>query len=69
MAGFDWPALMRAGFQGLGLSPEKFWALTPAEFQLLLGVTIAGASMDRARLDELVRAFPDAIERSADDGF
>ena len=37
----DWPALMRAGMQGLRLTPDAFWALTPAEFQMMLG--------DRAR--------------------
>ena len=24
---FDWPGLMRAGMQGLGLKPHEFWAL------------------------------------------
>lgn len=35
--GFDWPALMRVAYQGLGLSPEAFWRMTPAEFLILLG--------------------------------
>ncbi|MCT4684014.1 MAG: phage tail assembly chaperone, partial [Roseicyclus sp.] len=35
--GFDWPALMRVGLQGLGLAPAVFWALTPAELLMMLG--------------------------------
>lgn len=60
--GFDWPVLMRAGLRGLGLSAEQFWALTPAELQLLLGEGSGAAPMGRARLDELVAAFPDRIK-------
>ena len=26
---FDWPALMRLGLNGLRLTPDRFWALTP----------------------------------------
>jgi len=49
---------MRAGMRGLGLKPAEFWSLTPAELRLLLGDERQGA-MGRARLDELVRAWPD----------
>ncbi|KUF11933.1 rcc01693 family protein [Pseudoponticoccus marisrubri] len=59
MAGFDWPSLMRAGMRGLGLRPHEFWALTPAELQLLLGEGSGAAPMGRSRLDELMAAFPD----------
>ena len=59
MSGFDWPALMRAGIRGLGLKPEEFWRLTPAELTLMLGQGSAVAPLNRARLDELARAFPD----------
>lgn len=59
MAGFDWPGLMRAGLHGLGLRPAEFWALTPAELRLMLGVGGDGAAMGRARLEELAAAFPD----------
>ena len=58
-AGFDWPALMRLGLRGLGLRPAEFWALTPAELVLMLGLDGSQAPMGRARLDELARAFPD----------
>ena len=56
---FDWPALMRLGLRGLGLSPAEFWALTPAELTLKLGLDQADKPMGRARLQELAQAFPD----------
>lgn len=61
MASFDWPALMRAGMRGLGLRPEEFWRLTPAELQILLGAGSGRAPLGRARLDELLAAYPDQI--------
>lgn len=57
--GFDWPALMRAGIRGLGLHPNQFWALTPAELLVMLGAGAGSAPMGRMRLDELARAYPD----------
>lgn len=60
MQRFDWPALMRAGLCGLRLRPAEFWALTPAEFALLLGADPAAAPMTRGVLEALARAFPDA---------
>ncbi|MFW2543529.1 rcc01693 family protein [Primorskyibacter sp. 2E107] len=62
MQGFDWAALMRAGMRGLGLRPDDFWALTPAELQVLLGEGSAARPMGRSRLDELMAAFPDHKE-------
>ncbi|WBU61812.1 rcc01693 family protein [Paracoccus albus] len=59
MAGLDWPGLMRAGMQGLGLRPDEFWSLTPTELALMLGVNPAAAPMTRSRLETLARAFPD----------
>lgn len=64
--GIDWPALMRAGLLGLGLTPEVFWRLTPAELRIMLGVDGASPPLTRARLDELARAFPD--RKGAGDG-
>jgi len=58
--GFDWPALMRAGMQGLGLRPDQFWALTPAELLLMLGEGHGPAPMGRAGLEALAARFPDA---------
>ena len=64
----DWAGLMRAGLVGLRLSPEAFWRLTPAELQLLTGPEPTGqAAFTRARLDALVRAFPDRLKGDADD--
>lgn len=59
MSGFDWPALMRAGVRGLGLRPDEFWRLTPVELMIMLGGDSGQAPLNRARLDELARAFPD----------
>lgn len=57
---FDWPALMRAGMQGLGLRPAEFWALTPVELRLMLGERTGVRPMARDGLDALLRAFPDS---------
>lgn len=59
MTGFDWPALMQAGMHGLGLRPAEFWALTPAELRLMLGKSSGVVPLARARLDELLSAYPD----------
>lgn len=56
---FDWPGLMRAGMLGLRLRPDQFWALTPAELLLMLGLDGAKPPMARARLEELAAAYPD----------
>jgi uncharacterized phage protein (TIGR02216 family) len=63
--GFDWPALMRAGINGLRLRPSEFWALTPAELLLMLGAGSGSAPLSRARLDELAQAYPDKAPGSA----
>ena len=55
----DWPALMRAGIGRLGLPPEAFWALTPAELALLIGPQGGPQPMDRAGLEALMAAYPD----------
>ena len=57
--GFDWPALMRAGLQGLRLRPDDFWALTPAELMLMLGEPAGGVPMGREGLQSLMASFPD----------
>ncbi|GIX13157.1 MAG: hypothetical protein KatS3mg118_1116 [Paracoccaceae bacterium] len=50
-----WSRLLRLGIRGLGLRPDEFWALTPAEFLLLAGLDGGGGpgAMTRARLAEL----------------
>ena len=59
--GLDWPGLMRAGMVWLRLTPSQFWALTPAELALMLGIEPGkGGAMTRGRLAELVARYPDA---------
>lgn len=60
MSGIDWPALLRAGLQGLRLTPDDFWRLTPAELRLLLGETAPQLPLNRAGLDGLMALYPDA---------
>ena len=55
----DWAALMRAGMKGLGLRPYEFWALTPAELEILLGRPVGSVPLKRMRLDQLLAEFPD----------
>lgn len=57
--GLDWAGLMRAGMRGLRLRPDQFWALTPAELALMLGVEAGPPAMTRDRLAELAARFPD----------
>jgi len=53
---------MRAGLKGLGLAPDAFWALTPAELRLLLGVSGAQAPLLSEGLEALMAAYPDKKE-------
>ncbi|WP_342075401.1 rcc01693 family protein [Yoonia sp. SS1-5] len=59
MTGLDWAGLMRSGLHGLRLTPAQFWALTPAELQLMLGLSPTAQPMGRDRLKSLLDAFPD----------
>ena len=63
----DWRGLMHAGLHQLRLTPADFWALTPAELQVMLGVQGGIAPMVRGQLDALLRDFPD-ITKDEDDG-
>ena len=67
MSGFDWGGLLRAGLCDLCLTPEVFWRLTPLELKVMLGVDDAAPSLSRARLDELMAAFPDGRKAKTDD--
>jgi uncharacterized phage protein (TIGR02216 family) len=60
MIGLDWRGLMQAGLHGLRLTPAQFWALTPLELQIMLGLSQSAAPMARSRLAELEARFPDA---------
>jgi uncharacterized phage protein (TIGR02216 family) len=66
--GFEWAALMRAGFNGLGLKPTEFWALTPAELLLMLGAGSGAAPLSRSRLEELAKSYPDSAATAAGGG-
>lgn len=61
----DWAGLMRVGMGppgggGLGLTPERFWALTPLELRVMLGRLDGGDSvMRRADMEALMAAWPD----------
>ncbi|WP_317055017.1 rcc01693 family protein [Roseovarius rhodophyticola] len=56
---FDWVGLMQAGIGMLRLSPAAFWALTPAEFELMLGKPAGFRPLRRARFEQLLSAYPD----------
>lgn len=61
----DWPGLMRLGLVELRLTPDQFWALTPAELTLMAGLeTAAPQVVTRGRLTELAALYPD--ERTRD---
>lgn len=55
----DWPNLLRAGLHDLRLRPADFWALTPAELQVMLGLDARLMPMGRSRLEELQQNYPD----------
>lgn len=55
----DWPTLIRAGLRELRLTPAQFWALTPAELGIMLGLDQIEAPMGRSKLQDLINAFPD----------
>jgi len=61
MKKFDWPALMRLGLGQLRLTPDQFWALTPAELALMAGLD-GQQVMNRAGLSELMKKYPDNEE-------
>jgi uncharacterized phage protein (TIGR02216 family) len=56
-----WPRLMELGLVRMGLSPEVFWGLTPAELMLMAGLGGGRAAMTRAGLAELAARFPDRM--------
>ncbi|SDW48786.1 rcc01693 family protein [Roseicitreum antarcticum] len=64
---FDWAALMRAGLRDLRLTPAQFWALTPMELRMMLGLDAGTAPLTRARLEELAAAFPDVKKGDRDE--
>ena len=59
---------MRAGIKGFGLRPDEFWALTPAELNLMLGTSKASAPLLSDGLSALMAAYPDKL-KGENDGF
>ena len=59
---------MRAGLHQLGLAPEVFWHLTPAELQMMLGKAGSRQPMTRGGLDALMDAYPDQAKGTRDGG-
>ncbi|MDT0683619.1 phage tail assembly chaperone [Roseicyclus sp. F158] len=62
----DWAGLIRLGLGGLGMRPDAFWRLTPAELALMLGLETEAPPLTRARLAELARAYPDSNDGGGD---
>lgn len=67
MSGLDWVGMMRAGLHGLRLTPDQFWALTPAELSVMLGRDMTPGAMGRDRLAALMAAYPDTKGDHGDD--
>ncbi|QDL93078.1 phage tail assembly chaperone [Paroceanicella profunda] len=64
-----WARLMRLGMVHLGLAPDRFWALTPAELFLLAGFEDGSAQgMTRGALEALAARFPDRPKGETSDG-
>jgi uncharacterized phage protein (TIGR02216 family) len=57
----NWAALMRLGLCDLRLSPERFWALTPAELMLMAGMGGEMVTLSRSGFADLAASFPDKI--------
>lgn len=60
MTAIAWPRLMRLGMVQLGLSPDVFWNLTPAELMLMAGGVPGHEALTRAGLADLAGRYPDA---------
>lgn len=59
MKDFAWSQLMRLGLGDLGLPPDTFWSLTPAELMLLLRLGGQEEGISRERFFELIARYPD----------
>ena len=55
----DWAGLRRVALGRLRLRPAEFWALTPVELSLMLGLEAAERPLARSGLEALMRAHPD----------
>ena len=61
MQPFPWKDAIGFGLGVLKLPPETFWRMTPRELAAAIEAVRGrnGAPLPRARLDELMRRFPD----------
>ena len=64
--GIDWAQLLTHGLVRLGLKPSDFWALTPVELMLMLGVGGAAPGLTKESLMRLADAYPDKKVESDD---
>jgi uncharacterized phage protein (TIGR02216 family) len=63
-----WAGLMRVGMVSMGLRPDEFWALTPAEFLLMRGQGAdTSGGLSRATLAALSSEFPDVNDEGGGD--
>ena len=60
----DWATLLGVALRDLRMMPRDFWALTPAELGMMLGLDLVQPRMGQDRLQDLIRDFPD--ERTND---
>jgi uncharacterized phage protein (TIGR02216 family) len=67
MTRIAWPQLMRLGYLHLGLTPETFWSLTPAELMLMAGLDRGPGAMTRSAFLDLAARFPDTPRRDRGD--
>ncbi len=61
-----WADMLRLGLSQLRLTPQQFWALTPAELMLMLGLAPGAGALTRDGLADLMAAFPD-VEKDKND--
>ena len=54
-----WHRLMRLGLVQVGLRPDEFWNLTPAELMLMAGGGPGRDALSREGLEALAARFPD----------
>ncbi|MGV6839073.1 MAG: phage tail assembly chaperone [Planktomarina sp.] len=54
-----WGDMLRLGLARLHLRPDQFWALTPAELMLMLGLDPSSGALSRDGLSDLMAQFPD----------
>lgn len=62
MQPFPWKQAIGFGLGVLRLAPEQFWRMTPRELACAIEtVRGAGAALDRAGFDQLMKRYPDEL--------